>query len=139
MTKIHLKTNSKDTHLTVTQARVLGSKLILAANNTPTPRALTPVPHSVLVAHQKAAQTAQRKAASSKLAGDMQFVGKSSFQNPMMKNTAKDLARQRAESKFKSWMRTMEGQGKSVKGTKSGKCVLGDNGEVAYVINVSLE
>ena|SRR5437879_2271156 len=128
--RIHLRTGGKDTQLTVTQARVLGSRLILAANNTPTPQALTPVPRSVLA--QRSAQTAQKKASKS-----LQFEGKSSFYLDHLRDYAKDLAKQRAHSQLSAWKRRMAGQGKSIKGTSSGKYTI-TGPSVTYTITVEI-
>src|SRR5439155_13440068 len=63
---------------------------------------------------QRSAPVTQRSAAPARSAGQkvLEFEGKSSFQNPLWEQYARDLARRRARSKADSYLKSLASHGK---------------------------
>src|SRR5947207_3901048 len=65
---------------------------------------------------QRSAPVTQRSAVPARSAGQkvLEFEGKSSFQNPLWAQYAKDLARRRARSKADSYLKSLQHEGKDL-------------------------
>src|SRR2546430_1894174 len=87
----------------------------------------------------RSAPVTQRSAVPARSAGQkvLEFEGKSSFQNPLWEQYAKDLARRRARSKADSYLKRLQHEGKDLSNCQAtGQHFVKENGDVTYRIKV---